>query len=236
MYDAIATMISKKWRSIKRSLNGLSTKTIHNLSRTNHYAYEKIPIQGVILMFLFWDNSNIHYSGLNNVFPLIEGEKKRELYRTYFRNLFELVRNDRQIVNAFVAGSVPPPSDSLWEYLRNLNIELTLLDKTIDGKEQESVDISLQSMMLRTILDNEPSIMAVLTGDGAGNLLGKGFLADLRRAKKRGWDIEVYAWEVNCNQYLKEFAEKEGKFIPLERHYYSITFLKGERVVQPLVI
>lgn len=185
-------------------------------------------------MFIFWDNSNIHYSGVQYACPLIEPGANTVLYRTYFRNLFDLARNGRTIDKAYVAGSVPPPSDALWEYLKNLGIQLTLLDKTASGKEQDSVDISLQSMMLRSILDYPPNTMAILTGDGAGALEGKGFLADLQRAHKMGWDIEVYSWEGTCNRYLKQFAEDSGKFIPLEKYYYSISFLKGVRIVQPL--
>lgn len=185
-------------------------------------------------MYLFWDNSNIHYSGLNEVCPMIEVGANTYQYRTHFKNLFELVRGGRTMEAAYVAGSVPPPSDSLWAYIEKLGIDLTLLNKTADGKEQESVDMSLQSMLLRTIIDNPPSTIAILTGDGAGDLLGKGFLADLKRAKKLGWNIEVYAWETSCNRYLREYAEKEGKFIGLEKYYYSITFMQGGRVVSPL--
>lgn len=43
------------------------------------------------------------------------------------------------------------------------------------------------------------------------------------------WNIEVYAWEISCNRYLKEFAEQNGKFIALETYYESITFLKEDR-------
>ena len=186
------------------------------------------------MMFLFWDNSNIHYSGLNEVFPMIEPGRERGIYRTHFRNLFELVRAGRTVEGAYVAGSVPPPSDSLWEYLRKLHIELTLLDKTASGKEQDSVDMSLQTNMFRVAMDNKPSVMALLTGDGAGSKLGKGFLADIQRIHNFGWEFEVYAWESSCNQKLKTFAQENGKFIALETYYYSITFLKGERIVSPL--
>ena len=185
-------------------------------------------------MYLFWDNSNIHYSGLNAVCPMIEVGANTYQYRTHFKNLFELVRGGRSMEAAYVAGSVPPPSDSLWAYIEKLGIDLTLLNKTADGKEQESVDMSLQSMLLRTVIDNPPSTIAILTGDGAGGMLGKGFLADLKRAKKLGWNIEVYAWETTCNRYLREYAENEGKFIGLEKYYYSITFMQGGRVVAPL--
>lgn len=180
-------------------------------------------------MYLFWDNSNIHYSGLDGVFPKYEPGKKRELYRTHFKNLFELVRNGRTIEGAYAAGSVPPPSDALWVHLKKLGIDMTLLDKTAEGKEQDSVDMSLQTNMFRVALDNPPNTMVLLTGDGSGGALGKGFLADLQRIHKLGWNIEVFAWESTCNRYLKEFAEKNGVFVSLEKHYYSITFLAGER-------
>ena len=63
----------------------------------------------------------------------------------------------------------------------------------------------------------------------------KRLLADIKRIHKLGWGIKVYAWESTCNSYLKSFAEEKGVFVPLEEYYYSITFLKGKRVVQPLV-
>lgn len=162
--------------------------------------------------------------------PIKEPASTRELFRTDFTGLFQLVCQSRPVDCAYLSGSVPPPSDRLWEYLRNMGIKLQLLDKTADGKEQESVDMSLQTMMLRTAIDNDPSTIAVLTGDGAGKQLGEGFLSDLKRIKEKfGWNIEVYAWEATCNRYLKDFAENNGKFIRLEDYYESITFIQKDR-------
>lgn len=181
-------------------------------------------------MYIFWDNSNIHISGLT-VMQKYEPTQQRELFRTNFKNLFELVRNGRTVDTAFLSGSVPPPNNDLWDYLRRMGISLQLLSKTAEGTEQESVDMSLQTMMLRTAIDNlsRPSTIAVLTGDGAGKQLGEGFLSDLTRISALGWNIEVYAWEETCNRYLKDFAEKSGIFFPLEKYYYAITFLKEDR-------
>ena len=47
-------------------------------------------------MFIFWDNSNIHISGLKAMEQKEPG-KLKELFRTNFKNLFELVRNNRLI-------------------------------------------------------------------------------------------------------------------------------------------
>ena len=181
-------------------------------------------------MFIFWDNSNIHISGLR-VMEDKEPDQLRELFRTNFKNLFDLVRNNRPVDKAYLSGSIPPPNNALWDYLKNMGINLQLLNKTSDGYEQESVDMSLQTMMLRTAIDNisTPSTIAVLTGDGAGKQLGEGFLTDLQRIKSMGWGIEVYAWGKSCNRYLKEFAEKNGKFVALEDYYYSVTYLKEDR-------
>ncbi len=181
-------------------------------------------------MYIFWDNSNIHISGLESVRPDLEPEAPRELFRTDFTNLFKLVCKDRIIDCAYLSGSVPPPSDSLWDYLRRMGIKLQLLDKTANGKEQESVDMSLQTMMLRTAIDNHPSTIAVMTGDGAGKQLGEGFLSDLKRIKEKfGWDIEVYAWEKTCSKALKAYAVDNGQFIRLEDYYNSITYVKRDR-------
>ena len=184
-------------------------------------------------MYIFWDNSNIHISGFNSVRPILEPEAPKELFRTNFRNLFQLVANNRKVDAAFLSGSVPPPSDDLWNYLRNMGIKLQLLDKTAEGKEQESVDMSLQAMMLRTVIDNignEPSTIAILTGDGAGKQLGEGFLTDLKRIREKfNWEIEIYAWETTCSNALKQYAKENGRFVRLEDFYNNVTYIKKDR-------
>lgn len=181
-------------------------------------------------MYIFWDNSNIHISGLK-VMEQKEPTQPMELFRTNFNNLFDLVKNNRTVDAAYLSGSIPPPSSSLWNYIKGMGIQLQLLNKTAEGFEQESVDMSLQTMMLRTVIDHRdnPSTVAILTGDGAGKQLGEGFLSDLKRFVDYGWDIEVYAWDISCNKYLKQYAQDNGKFIALEDYYESITFLKEDR-------
>lgn len=181
-------------------------------------------------MYIFWDNSNIHISGLDAIRSVLEPQAPRELFRTNFKNLFKLVCNGRPVDNAYLSGSVPPPSDALWDYLKNMGIKLQLLNKTADGKEQESVDMSLQTMMLRTAIDNPPSTMAILTGDGASKQLGEGFLTDLKRIKEKfSWNFEIYAWNHTCSKELKFYAEQNGKFIDLENYYNSITYIQKDK-------
>ena len=187
------------------------------------------------MVHIFWDNSNIHFVGLNTVFPLKEPGVDRELFRTYFKNLFDLAHRGRQVGKAYLAGSIPPDSDALWAHIRSLNVRVELLKRTNANKENAN-DVSIQANMLRTAFDRAGTndTFVVLTGDGAGKALGIGFLADLERISKQGFGIEVISWDAGCNRALKSFAEDKGRFIPLEAYYDQITFIKNGRFAKPL--
>ena len=73
-------------------------------------------------VYIIWDNSNIHYGGLNQVFPIKEPGQQKELYRTHFLNLLNLVVGNREIGQVYFVGSTPPESDSIWAYLRSVGI------------------------------------------------------------------------------------------------------------------
>jgi hypothetical protein len=184
---------------------------------------------------IFWDNSNIHIVGLRNVMGLIEPSEDPALYRTYFKGVFELARRNREVGKAYLAGSKPPENDDLWNYIRTLGIDVDPLERTGENREN-AIDISIQAAMLRTAIDNIGSgdTIIVLTGDGAGGLLGVGFLADLQRIHERmGFNFEVISWENGCNGRLMDYAKQNGLFIPLEKYYYEVTFIKEKRRAKP---
>lgn len=181
-------------------------------------------------MFIFWDNSNIHYAGLNHVFPVKEPGVAKEIYRTYFKGLLNLVVQGRIVENIFFAGSVPPKGDSLWNAVRQLRIQPSLLPRSLTDGESDTTDHVLQLALLRLAFDHpEPDTVALLTGDGAGINAGEGFLADAKRMSARGWKFEVYSWDIACHTALKDFAIKNGRYIKLEDYYENVTFLKGGR-------
>lgn len=80
-------------------------------------------------MYIFWDNSNIHYAGLDIVFPRREPGIQKELYRTHFSNLLDLVVQGRTVDDIYFAGSVPPKGDSLWNHIGGLGITPSLLPR-----------------------------------------------------------------------------------------------------------
>lgn len=186
-------------------------------------------------MYIFWDNSNIHYTGLNHVMPIKEPQAQRATYRTYFSGLLNLVANDRQIEDVFFAGSVPPDDDAVWGSIRRLGITPALLPRSLTHGEADTTDHVLQLALLRLYIDHpETKTIALLTGDGAGINAGQGFLADALRLASHGWEFEVYSWDVACHGQLKTFAQEHGRYVRLEDYYLNITFHEGGRRAVPL--
>lgn len=105
--------------------------------------------------------------------------------------------------------------------------------------EQEMPNHYLQKRMLEDALDynGDPGIAVLLTGDGAGYQEGAGFHSTLERMHKKGWRIEIFSWAHSCKQAMRRWAEKNGKFIALDDHYDSITYLRpsnpGYAIVLP---
>ncbi len=186
-------------------------------------------------MYIFWDNSNIHYAGLNHVRPIKEPGAVKETYRTYFKGLLDLVTNGRTIDDIYFAGSVPPKEDALWNEVRKIGITPSLLPRSLTDGEADTTDHVLQLALLRLAMDHpEPNTVILLTGDGAGINSGEGFLADAKRLSARGWKFEVYSWDIACHEKLREFASSHGKYVKLEDYYENITFIKGGRQAKRL--
>jgi hypothetical protein len=105
----------------------------------------------------------------------------------------------------------------------------------VTGGEQ-GLDQCLQVHMLRAMGDHvdEPQIVVLMTGDGAGYDDGVGFHADMERMHKAGWGIEVVSWKSHCKRALREWATTNGVFVSLDDYYESVTFLEGRRFAKPL--
>ena len=188
-------------------------------------------------VFIYWDNSNIFISA-RQVAGEREGVDARYRVRVDFRNLLELARAGRDIERAIAVGSIPPELRHVWNRMENEGITVRLLERgAMEGGEQ-GVDQTLQTAMLRDALDfnGSPGIAVMLTGDGSGFHDGVGFHADLERMHSRGWRIEVLSWRHSCNRRMREWAEQNGRFIALDDHYDSVTFLEPAAPGQPAAL
>ena len=98
------------------------------------------------------------------------------------------------------------------------------------GGGEVAVDEIIQLQMANRILDvNPPETIVLLTGDGSGYADDKGFIKQLERAHKHGWNIEVVSWDLGCNRYLKKFAQGHGVYHALEPAYNDVTFINNKR-------
>jgi len=186
-------------------------------------------------VLLFVDNSNIFLSAKDEA-QKIEGRSARDKVRIHFEALINLALAGRPLADAFVIGSIPPEERAIWDRLEEATgVRPELYERgSVTGGEQ-GLDQCLQVHMLRAISDfPEPQIAVLMTGDGAGYDDGVGFHADLERMHGAGWGIEVVSWRTHCRRALREWATKNGIFVPLDDYYHSVTFLERERRVKPI--
>lgn len=180
------------------------------------------------------DNSNIFYEGQR--FAAESAGENRNAFRLYFPNFVKLAVQSRSVREVVWGGSIPPPDDTVWSFLREeLAIEPELLHRA-DGGEQETVDHLIQLRMYRHVRKNRasPGTIVLATGDGKGYYQEDGFLYDVEGFVEDGWEIELLSWEHSCHKKLREFAENHGRFVSLDKYYNQISFIKDGRVVQPL--
>lgn len=181
-------------------------------------------------VYVFWDNSNIFISA-----QLVAAQKESSVMsrdvRIHFKNLFILTLAGRPTAKAVAVGSVPPEQRDLWDRLAaDTGIQPELYERGSSSGKEQGLDHCIQTHMLRALADEtDPQIAVLLTGDGQGYEDGVGFHADLERMHKKGWGIEVIAWDRSCNGNLKRWAQSAGVYIPLESYYASVTFLEGTR-------
>ena len=176
---------------------------------------------------VFWDNSNIWLVG-QNVCKLREPGCQQD-FRIHFAKLFDFVRDTRTVSYAFLAGSIPPETDDLWQRFRNLGITVETQARNVSGQEV-AVDEIIQLHMANRLLDTStPERIVLLTGDGSGYLDGRGFIRQLERAVTHGWEIEVISWDAGCNRHLKQYAQNHGVYRDLESVYENVTFINYQR-------
>ena len=183
-------------------------------------------------VFIYWDNSNIFHEAQRLAENRAEGPGARYRVRIHFESMLRLAHADRPMEKAIAVGSVPPEMRQLWNRMENEGVEVRLFDRgSPERGEQEMPDHVLQLRMLEDALDynGDPGIVALLTGDGAGYLEGAGFHRTLERMHDRNWRVEILSWAHSTNRRMREWAEENGIFVPLDDFYEAITFMEPSR-------
>ena len=186
-------------------------------------------------VFVYLDNSNIFYAA-QDLAEIRNGSlNARYRVRIHFENLLRLAHADRPLEKALAAGSIPPPLSMLWEHLGRTGVVVNLYDLGEPGRgEQQHPDLWLQTRMLADMADyiDNPGIVVLLTGDGAGYNEGHGFHRTLERMHRLGWRVEALSWEHSCNMRMRQWVEANGAFVPLDDYYDAITYMMIPRMGQ----
>ena len=183
-----------------------------------------------VYVYIYWDHSNIFIEAQNMAHEVDHkefGDDVAYRVRINFHNLLELAREDRMLVKAVAAGSVPPEMKSVWKSLQAEGVRTEIIDRSeMGGSEKDIPDLHLQREMLLDGMINKPGTIVLLTGDGAGWAYGKVFLPTLQGLKSGGWNVELLSWTNSCNKWLREWVIEKGHFTSLDHFYNSVTFLE----------
>ena len=89
-----------------------------------------------------------------------------------------------------VVGSIPP-SDSLWDIVRNEGFRVTTFPQNNRGFEK-MVDIQIGHYMDQVLYNKVPAKLALVTGDSD-------YKSILQTAADLGWIIEIYFWNTGMS-------------------------------------
>ncbi|BFZ56913.1 hypothetical protein PYCC9005_003963 [Savitreella phatthalungensis] len=137
--------------------------------------------------------------------------------------LATILERDRKCERRVLVGSTPLLQR--WTPAERLGYEISLLER-LPGigqspsrasggtRKEQGVDELLHLKMLESVLDAEPGVMVLGTGDARqAQFSAGGFFACALRALARGWSVEVVAWSSGCGQAwfeLKRQYERLG--------------------------
>ena len=186
-------------------------------------------------VFVYLDNSNIFHAAQDLAEERNGDMNARYRVRLNFENLLRLAHADRPLEKALAAGSIPPALINLWNRLADAGVEVNLYDRGEPGRgEQQHPDLWLQNRMMFDMggYFDDPGTVALLTGDGAGYDEGQGFHRTLELMHRMGWKVEVLSWVHSCNRRMREWAEENGVFVPLDDYYEAITYTNTPRIGQ----
>ncbi len=172
-------------------------------------------------LFLFIDNSNL-FIEMRRVAQLVfnyDDDLLRRV-RVDYGNLLDYVRKDRELKQAVLVGSKPPPNDSLWARLRQLGIDLKIYERSPITDREREVDQELVNCVRDTMeASDPPGVIALVSGDG-------GYVTTLERSLARGWTVETYFWR----QAAASLKHLQGAtFFNLNPDFERITFKEPVR-------
>jgi len=92
--------------------------------------------------------------------------------------------------------------------IRNSAAPIIISTPTTPKWVEQGVDEALHLKICQSVIDCEPSTMVVATGDGAEAEYSDGFPANIERALKKGWKVELVSWTTSLNSVYKKVKHR----------------------------
>ncbi len=183
-------------------------------------------------VFIYWDDSRIFHEA-QRLGKEREGGIRwgGEIAQINHDALLRLAHADRPIERATWAGPASAKMRKLWSGLDANGVKISASEREASGANRPGKPIFyLHERMLADGIDylDNPGVMVLITGDGAGYMDGSAFHGALERLHRRGWRFEILSWANFCDQRMRQWAEENGAFVALEDFYESITCVEPD--------
>ena len=159
------------------------------------------------------DNSNIFIEGQKcsaqrkGQFPSLSDTRQPQdpSWRIDFEHLLQALADGREIHQAFLVGSRPPPNDDVWKMAEKGGFEVITHNRDANNKEK-AVDTELVAQgTLAVALGPETGVLVIASGD-------RDFMPLVNIAHKRGWTVEMAAF---TSAFSSEMSTAVDKVRPL---------------------
>jgi uncharacterized LabA/DUF88 family protein len=167
-------------------------------------------------LHIFLDNSNVWIEGQRVAAGgSPDDDRMDSSYRIDFGRLMNLVRRDREIAEANLYGSEPPPNDSVWRVATERGFRPKVFQRNFKNREKK-VDTQLCVDATKSMYSHHPKgrVLVLIAGDAD-------YMPAIEVALQRGWRAEVCFW-ANANRELR--TDKRFTFTDLTPHALDIGF------------
>ena len=121
-------------------------------------------------------------------------------WRIDFGSLLREVANGHKIIKAILVGSVPPPSDSVWNSARQEGFEVITHVRAQSG--EKAVDTEIVKQGLKVIYKHaNPAIMKLLSGD-------RDFIPLIQAAYEEKWENELWGFKSSISAEMAQMAHR----------------------------
>ena len=156
--------------------------------------------------YVFIDNSNVWITGQK-----VRGKRLKDVpadnrFRVDLGRLLNLMVRGRPVRKAYLYGSVPPQSDTVWEAARERHFEVRTFQRSDRGREKE-VNSAMSQDMVNALHEKDKGAKVFITVTGDRN-----HRPPILNALEKGVSVELWSWEDAMAREFCQLANQHPEF------------------------